>query len=62
MSPNYLGRRGWSKNTLKPGDKVTVTVHPLKDGSKGGSFMKVKLADGQEMSMTGANATAAANP
>ena len=20
MSPNYLGRRGWSKNTLKPGD------------------------------------------
>lgn len=49
MSPNYLGRRGWSKTTLKPGDKVTVTFHPLKDGSKGGTYQKVTLSDGKEL-------------
>jgi hypothetical protein len=49
MSPNYLGRRGWSKTTLKPGDKVTVTYHPLKDGSKGGTYQKVMLPDGKEL-------------
>src|SRR5215471_1114980 len=48
MSPNFLGRRGWSKTTLKPGDKVTVTYHPLKDGSKGGTYQKVQLQDGKE--------------
>ena len=49
MSPNFLGRRGWSKSTLKPGDKVTVTYHPLKDGSKGGTYQKVQLQDGKEL-------------
>ena len=49
MSPNYLGRRGWSKATLNPGDKISVTIHPLKDGAKGGTYLKVRLADGKEM-------------
>ena len=49
MSPNYLGRRGWTKETLKPGDKVTVSYHPLKDGSKGGTYQKVMLSDGKEL-------------
>jgi hypothetical protein len=51
MSPNYLGRRGWSKNTLKPGDKVSVIINPLKDGSKGGTFLRCTLADGSVMVM-----------
>ncbi len=46
MSPNYLGRNGWSKRSLKPGDKVVLQVHPLKDGRKGGFMVSVKLADG----------------
>ena len=49
MSPNFLGRRGWSKETLKPGDKVTVTYHPLKDGQNGGTYQKVMLSDGKEL-------------
>jgi hypothetical protein len=53
MSPNYLGRRGWTKSTLKPGDKVTVTYHPLKDGSKGGTYQKVMLSDGKELENIG---------
>jgi hypothetical protein len=51
MSPNYLGRRGWSKNTLKPGDKVSIVINPLKDGSKGGTFLRCTLADGTVMVM-----------
>ena len=53
MSPNYLERRGWSKNTLKPGDKVSVYIRPLKDGSNGGMFVQATLASGKIMKMTG---------
>jgi hypothetical protein len=55
MSPNYLMRRGWTKTTLAVGDKVTLTFHPVRDGSKGGSFVKVVLANGKEMTMVGQN-------
>lgn len=46
MSPNHLGRNGWSKRTLKPGDKVDLTYYSLKDGRKGGFNVAVTLADG----------------
>jgi hypothetical protein len=46
MSPNYLARNGWTKRTLKQGDKVKLAVHPLKDGRKGGFMVSVTLADG----------------
>jgi Family of unknown function (DUF6152) len=58
MSPNFLGRRGWSKDTLKPGDKVTIVIHPLKDGNKGGTFLKVTLPDGSVKDMMGDGASA----
>jgi uncharacterized protein DUF6152 len=45
MSPNYLGRRGWSKNSVKPGDKITVTVRPLKEGKTGGMFIRAQIGD-----------------
>ncbi len=47
MSPNYLSRNGWSKRTLNMGDKVTLKVHPLKDGRKGGFMVSVTLPDGK---------------
>lgn len=49
MSPNYLVRVGWNINTLKPGDKVELTIHPLKDGQKGGFDVSVKFPDGKVM-------------
>lgn len=49
MSPNYLVRVGWTINTLKPGDKVELTIHPLKDGQKGGFDVSVKWPDGKVM-------------
>jgi hypothetical protein len=54
MSPNFLARRGWSKHTLNPGDKVSVLIHPLKGAQRGGSFLSVTLADGSVMRQSGA--------
>lgn len=53
MSPNYLSRRGWNRNTLKPGDKVTIVLHPTKEGF-GGSFVSGKKDSGETLGMTGA--------
>ncbi len=49
MSPSYLGRNGWSKHTLAPGDKVTLAIHPLKDGRKGGFDASVSWPNGKTM-------------
>ncbi len=38
-SPNNLMLLGWKRSTVKPGDEVTITVHPLKGDKAGGSFM-----------------------
>jgi hypothetical protein len=46
-SPAFLIRAGWKATTLKPGDKVTVKVFPLRDGEPGGLFQSVTLAGGQ---------------
>ena len=45
-APNNLVQEGWKRTTVKPGDHVTLYVHPLRSGDRGGSFAGVKLADG----------------
>ena len=42
-SPNGLSRRGWSRNMMKAGDKLTVTIHPLQNGDHGGSLTKLTV-------------------
>lgn len=44
-SPNNLVLSGWRRSSLKPGDKVTVTYHPLVNGKPGGALVKVVLPD-----------------
>lgn len=47
-SPGNLTRLGWSRTSVKPGDKVEVEVNPLRDGQHGGGFRSLKLvATGQ---------------
>ncbi|MGH8228568.1 MAG: DUF6152 family protein [Steroidobacteraceae bacterium] len=46
-SPNNLIRVGWRRNTIKPGDKVTVTVRPLRDGAPGGQYVSIILPNGK---------------
>ena len=50
-SPNGLARKGWTRASLKPGDHVVLTMHPLKDGTHGGSFLSVTLPDGKTLSI-----------
>jgi hypothetical protein len=42
-----LERFGWSQNAVHPGDRVTVQLHPLRDGSYGGQLVSVTLPDGK---------------
>src|SRR5215475_13922341 len=53
MSPNFLARRGWTRTTLKAGDKIVVAYRPMKDGSNGGMFMTGQMTDGKVLSMMG---------
>jgi hypothetical protein len=53
MSPNYLGRRGWTKDTLRPGDRIKVIANPLKTGEPGGTFLRATLSDGTVKVMFG---------
>ena len=46
-SPTFLLRAGWKSTTLKPGDKVSVTVRPMRTGEPGGLFVSVTLPDGR---------------
>ena len=46
-SPTYLVRAGWKSNLIKPGDKVTVVVNPVKSGEPSGIFRSLTLADGR---------------
>jgi hypothetical protein len=46
-SVGEMTRRGWKKNVVKPGDKVKVRYHPLRDGRTGGLMMAVITADGR---------------
>jgi Family of unknown function (DUF6152) len=49
-SPGVLTRAGWTRTSLKAGDRVTVVLNPLRDGSHGGSLNSVTLLDtGQKL-------------
>lgn len=45
-APAQQARVGWKPDSVKPGDKVTVIIHPLKDGSRGGQFVTAVLPNG----------------
>jgi len=52
-STGTLSRQGWRPGTFKPGDKVTVRMFPMKDGSAGGTFVGAILANGQTLGNMG---------
>ena len=51
-APNKLGRAGWSKNTLKPGDSVTVSGFQLKSGEHTLWIRKLIGPDGNSLPLT----------
>lgn len=53
-APGILARAGWKSTMLKPGDQVTLGVHPMVNGDIGGQFVSVTFADGLTMTERGA--------
>jgi len=59
-SPNGLMRQGWTRNSMKIGDEVTVEGSAAKDGSNIGNARSVTLSGGQRL--FAASSQAPANP
>ncbi|WP_428099398.1 DUF6152 family protein [Candidatus Rariloculus sp.] len=55
---NVLLNQGWRRTSLRIGDEVTIYVNPLRnaitlnDGSQGGLYVGVELADGTTLGRT----------
>lgn len=49
-SPRAMSQQGWGKDTLSPGDKVTLIINPMRSGSKGGALVSAVLPDGTRLS------------
>lgn len=48
-APNSLVRNGWTKNSLKQGEEITIDGYLAKDGSKTCNARKVTMADGNSV-------------
>jgi hypothetical protein len=48
-NPNALMRLGWTKNSLKAGDVITVDGYRAKDGSNTANAARITLADGTKV-------------
>jgi hypothetical protein len=54
-SPNRLTRTGWTKDSLKPGEVISLSGFPSKTGAPEIWIQKVMLADGTELKTDGGN-------
>ena len=48
-SPSRLITMGMRANSVKPGDAVSVTFHPMRDGTRGGQFIQAVLPGGKQV-------------
>jgi len=48
-SPAGLVHQGWRPTTVVPGDRVMVSIHPLRDGNNGGELRYIVLPDGRSL-------------
>ncbi len=49
QAPANMIDAGWRKSDLKPGDEVTVTVRPARNGNPVGSIVRVEFSDGKTL-------------
>jgi DNA/RNA endonuclease YhcR with UshA esterase domain len=54
-APSALLRRGWTKNTLPPGTRVTVEGFMAKDGSLRANARDITFPDGKKMFIGSSN-------
>ena len=55
QAPANMIDAGWSKNSFKPGDQVSVDIRPAKSGSFVGPISRVVFADGRVFSTERSN-------
>jgi hypothetical protein len=48
-SPSRLITMGMHADSVKPGDAVSVTMHPMRDGTRGGQFIQAVLPGGKQV-------------
>jgi len=48
-NPSTMSRNGWSDESFKPGDQVSVTAIPLKNGRPVGRIIEAVTASGQKL-------------
>lgn len=48
-APSFLYRNGWRKDSVKPGDVLTVSGYMAKDGSHNAFGQQVRLPDGRRV-------------
>jgi hypothetical protein len=48
-SPARLVTMGMRADSVRPGDAVSVTFHPMKDGARGGQFIQAVLPGGKQV-------------
>ena len=52
LSPSRLVRAGWTRTSLKTGDKISITLLPAKNGTPVGYLEELVLADGTKLTRT----------
>ncbi len=48
-APMHLQENGWTPRTLRPGDRVRVMMHPLRNGDLGGELASITALDGRQL-------------
>lgn len=48
-TPNINARHGWKKSDIKTGDKVTMEINPMRDGTPAATLKWVQLPDGRKL-------------
>jgi hypothetical protein len=49
LSPERMVRMGWAKDSVRPGEKVSITLSAAKNGSPAGYLTKLVFDDGREL-------------
>ncbi len=62
QNPTGMTQRGWSRNSFKIGDEVTVVVEAVKNGAPIGRIVSVKLPNGSTLEAGGLPTAPPANP